>query len=115
MKRIWLCFLANLEDSKILRLIPLFLGMLLLLTAGKISQIVSEYFLGKNIENAVAFVLYETTFVLWGIQGFIFAKHKEFPIIMPALKGKAAMILGMVVGFGCLIIALDVAIINLSR
>ncbi len=85
--------------SGLLPVLPILLGFLLLALAG--SQWVPLYRFGSK--EVLDIILLSSAFFLFGIHGIICAIYKEFPVFWPPLKGKPAVVAGVilaVVSFG---------------
>ena len=88
------------EDSKeSVTLLPLIIGTILLIFEETIS--ISFSAAGTNMQKIIRPFLITIAFFLWGVQGLIFAKRKEFLIFIIPVKGKTAVVLGSIVAVFC--------------
>ncbi len=112
MKKVWLYLSAVFEDTPgACQLIPIFAGVVLVFVSIK----VSDWTEGSKYHDVLSTILCAIAFTLWGIQGMIFAVHQEFPVIIPPLRGKPAVLLGIVCAVVCFVVVARLIFVQFLR
>lgn len=96
-----------LEDAKNeIYLLPSFIGLILLITSGKINEILHFSSNAYINPNFVGLVVISLAFLFWGVQGLIFAKRKQFPFLFLSINGNVAIFLGLSLFLICLLVTI---------